>query len=458
MLDVYTPYPYQGETIELMKKHKAFAVFADMGLGKTVMTLQTIYDLAFEACEVHRVLILSPLRVTKFTWPGELDKWAFADRLTYAVCHGKSKKEVIQSTSHEVDITLLNYDGLKYFRKYGKYIPPYDMLIIDESTFVKNQETIRWDIVSSLARLIPRRILLTGTPAPNSLLDLWAQMYMLDYGERLGTSYYHYRNKYFTKDEYSRRWHLRRGAKEKIHTAIADLCIVLKAEDHLDMPELHNNKLSIRLPPKLQAQYEEFEDDMFIQLGDAGIEAFNMAALSMKLRQFISGFMYDEEKNAHFIHNERLNVLKELIESLNGTPLLVAVQFREEVDMIREALGYKVPAFYTKTTAKEEVIYFKGWNAGTIPVLLAHPASISHGLNLQHGGCNMLWYSQTWSLEHLQQMIARLWRNGQNNKVVNNFIIAEGTVDEVIFAAVAAKDATQRELLDRIQKWRKDHS
>ena len=453
---IFTPRPYQEEAIDFLLKNGSAGLFADMGLGKTAMTLSAIQDLLLNSFKAHRVLVVAPLRVALISWPDELKKWGFDQRLTSVVIHGGKKKQLLHFDAHAADVTFINYDGLKWLSENAVGMPHYDMLVLDESTFVKNQKTKRFKILRSLRKHVDRCIILTGTPMPNSMMDLWSQVYMLDQGERLGTSFYKFRNKYFMKiDHFGYKWALKRGAKEEIIDLISDICMVLKAVDHLDMPELKRNAIETRLSKVRMSEYEELEKDFFLMLenGEA-VEAFSSAALSMKLRQYVAGFVYDDEGNPIRVHKERLYLLSELLESLNGKPLLCAVQFKEEIPMIREHLKSNVPAIYSDTKTNEGLQHIRDWNEGKLPLLLAHPASIGHGLNLQSGGCNLLWYSLTWSLEHFDQTNARLWRSGQEDDVTMHYIVVKDTIDEAISDAIKGKDKSQQELIKRLKEWR----
>ena len=448
---------YQEKAVDFLCKNGSAALFADMGMGKCLMTLSAMCRLMLDSFKVYKVLVVAPLRVALISWPEEMKKWDFDQKITSIVVHGSHKKRLLHHDAHGADVTFINYDGLRWLSDNAVGMPKYDMLVLDESTFIKSHQTKRFKILRSLRKHISRCVILTGTPMPNSMLDLWAQMYMIDEGERLGSSFYKYRNKYFMKADYfGYKWALKKGSKEEITALISDVCMVLKAEDHLDMPELRRNELKIKLSAKRMMEYQELEKDFFLMLenGEA-VEAFSSAALSMKLRQYVAGFVYDDMRNPIRVHDERLKVLKELIESLNGKPLLVAVQFQEEIQMVRDYFkDPDLPAIYSKTSTKQSVEYISAWNKRELPILMAHPASIGHGLNLQSGGCNMLWYSLTWSLEHFEQTNARLWRQGQEDTVFMHYIVAHDTIDEAIADTIGGKEKSQQELLRRLKQWK----
>lgn len=453
---IFKPRAYQKDVIEQLCSRQRLALFMFMGLGKTACVLTAIVKLIYDYLVVNKVLVVAPKTVAKVVWPDELEKWSHLWPLTWVVLHGATKEKDLELT-HKRDITIINYDGLAWLEQHRRTLPHYDLLVLDESTFVKNQGSRRGAAARRLSKQIPRTVIMSGAPAPNSLLDLWHQMYILDQGQRLGQTEGFYKNRYFMQDmNQHSRWFLKRNAGRQIADTIKDIAIVLRADDLLDLPSIVNCDIPIRLTKEQRERYQTLEDQFFLDLSkDEKLVVFNAAALSMKLRQFISGFVYTETKPVR-VHTEKLHRLKELLESLNGSPLLVAIQFHEEVSMIRDFLKRDVPTINSKTPDADRKEYIRQWNRGELPIMLMHPASGSHGLNLQFGGFNILYYSLTWSLDHYDQYIARLVRTGQKNEhvIVHRFIVRE-TIDEVILAVLSQKTKTQAELIDRIKAWGK---
>lgn len=448
----FNPHPYQEKGRQLLLSTPRIGLFFDLGLGKTVTTLTAVNDLMFDTFEVARVLIVAPKRVALNVWPEEIAKWAHLAHLTYSVIHGPNKLEALKSPAR---IHIINYDGLKWLARNWMHAPRYDMLVLDESTFVKNQGSKRFAVCRAISDITPRTVLLTGKPAPNGLIDLWAQIFLLDQGKRLCANKTDFINFYFTAKNNGTGWVPRRGTIKEISDRIGDITLTLQAEDYLAMPKLVHNKIVCDLPHKLRKEYDTLETKFFLELEGADIMAFSAGALSMKLRQYVSGFVYDEFKTGHPVHQLRLEVVSELLESLNGAPLLICVQFIHEIEMLRSHLGADTPAIYSSSSTKEDQEMLRRWNAGELPLLIANPQSIGHGLNLQSGGHNLLWFSLTWNLDVYDQTIARLWRQGQeSDRVVNHVIVMRDTIDEPIFGALQAKARTQQELLTRLKEWR----
>jgi SNF2 family DNA or RNA helicase len=431
-------------------------LFVKMGVGKTAAVLTAIETLMYEMPMVRRVLIIAPLRVARITWPDEITKWDHTNIFSHVVLHGPKKNELLKLT-RGVDLTIINYEGIQWAWQHKELFPRYDMVVLDESTFIKNPEANRSKLVKKLTRMIPRRIILTGSPTPNGIEDLWHQVFILDRGKRLGSSLAIFRERFMMYSEHQDKYYLRAGKKQEILDLVKDLVIVVESDDGL--PDVVTNKIVIELPKKLKKQYDRLEADFFTQL-ECGhtIEALNQQSRTQKLRQFISGFVYDSEVTTGVveIHTERVKALKELQVSLSGHNLLVAVQFQEDAVQICKYLKKDIPTINSLTSDKDGMRYIREWNSGELPMLLAHPASIGHGLNLQSGGNQIIWYNNTWSLEHYEQFIARLSRRGQKkDSVFNHIIVMKDTIDIALTNAVAQKDATQDSVLEYIKAWRK---
>lgn len=446
---------YQLTAVEHIKEHPDAALFLDMGLGKTVSTLTAIADLINEF-EVTKVLIVAPKRVAEMTWGDEIENWAHIRHLRLSVIKGTAKQREIAARA-DADVYTVSRDNLVWLlQMWGGSKVPYDMLVLDELSSFKNHQSKRFKAAKIIRRSVSRVVGLTGTPAPNGLIDLWAQMYLIDGGQRLGKTITDYRANYFRPGaqnggivyEYKPLATTEAVLGEKI----ADITLSMKALDFLDLPELTYVNNYVELSPKVRRMYEKFEEDQVLEmLRDANfdyteITALSAAALSNKLLQFAGGAVYDADRNVRTVHNEKLETLVEMVEAANGAPVLVAYNFQHEKARILEALkGFGAEAL-------EGVESVRRWNAGEIPVLVTHPASAGHGLNMQKGGNRIIWYSTIWSLELYQQFNARLWRQGQKNSVFVHHIVTKDTIDERVVAALSGKADTQNGLMNMVKE------
>lgn len=456
----YQPHDYQKECINFMHSRDNSGLYLDMGLGKTSIVLQAILDNMYDRLEVKRTIVIAPKRVALIAWPAELKKWDAFRNIPYTVLHGKDK---LKNLLRNRRLYIINYDGLPWLlkqyqdKKLCKALPKFDMLVLDESTFVKNTSTKRYKIIKALFGQVKKKVLLTGTPAPNSLLDLYGQINIIA-PDLLGKSFESYKNHYFFADDWNGyRWLLRQGSKKLIADRIAPLVKVMKAKDYLDMKEFRLNTIECALPANVTADYKQLEKEFFVELDTgAEVEAFNSAALAMKLRQFTQGFVYHEGGEVSTIHKVKIEALKELIEGANGKPILCAIQFKHEVEMIREALKKDIPAMYSGTSDKQGQINIDAWNKGELPLLLANPQSISHGLNLQDGGNLIVWFGITWSLEQYDQLIGRLHRQGQKEGVIVHHLIMKDTIDEAVMSALKDKSKGQAALISALKAYREN--
>ena len=437
---------YQTRAADFVENTKTAALFIDLGLGKTAIVLEVIKRLK------QPTLVIGPLRVIHSTWPEEIKKWA--PHLTYKILHGPDKSVI---GCNDYDILLINYEGLKWF---SEQRGPWKkrMVVFDESSMVKSHSTQRFKLLRKMRGLWNSYvILLSATPAPNSLSDLWSQFFLLDGGKRLGKNISEFRRLYCSSFSFPGMpvtlYKVIPEREQEIYDQVKDLTFRLEAKDYLDMPPIRYNRIMLNLTPKLMKQYKELEQEFFLELGDANIEVFNAAALSMKLRQFIQGGLYDEEKLWNYVHSIKLQALKELVETSAGQPILCAIQFKGELEVIRKAFP-SVPIIAGGTTAKQATTYIKSWNEGKIPLLLCHPASLSHGVNLQTGGHLLLWYGLTWSLEQYSQLNGRLYRQGQTRPVVIHQLVMKNTVDEAVIKALKDKTTGQNKLLTYLKKYR----
>lgn len=456
MLDRNNLHAYQRTAVEHIKEHPECALFLDMGLGKTVSTLTAIVDL-INFFEVSKVLIVAPKRVAEMTWGDEVENWQHLNGLRVSVIKGTAKQREAAARA-DADIYTVSRDNLVWLlQMWGGSKVPYDMLVLDELSSFKNHQSKRFKAAKIIRRSCNRAVGLTGTPAPNGLIDLWAQMYLIDGGVRLGRTITDYRANYFRPGaqnggiiyEYKPLPTTENVLSEKI----ADITLSMKALDFLDMPELTYINNYVELSPKVKKQYDKFEEDQVLQLmQEEEITALSAAALSNKLLQFAGGAIYDADRQVHGVHNEKLETLVEMIEAANGSPVLVAYNFQHEKDRILDALkDYGAEAL-------EGVDSVRRWNNGEIPVLVTHPASAGHGLNMQKGGNRIIWFGVTWSLELYQQFNARLWRQGQRNGVFVHHIVARGTIDEKVIAALSGKAATQDGLMSAVKDLIKKYS
>lgn len=446
MLNESNLHNYQRACIEHIIRNKNCGLFLDMGLGKTVSTLTAFNDLKFDYCEILNALVIAPKRVTETVWQEESEKWAHLKHLRFSKIIG-SESQRIAALHAKADIYLVSRDNIAWLCAYFGGHLPYDMLIIDELSSFKSYNSKRFKSLR-LARQhvnIKRVVGLTGTPAPNSFIDLWAQIWLLDMGERLGKNITSYRNRWFkpgrTNGQIVFNYVLLNDAEQEIRHRISDICISMQSADYLTMPVRTDNYIQLRLPDKIQKAYDDFERSQVLQLGEEEVGALSAAALSNKLLQFANGSIYDENHFAHSIHEVKLDAAKEIIENANGQPVLIAWTYQFDRDRLMDALKSYSPR--ELKTAKD----INDWNAGNIQVMLAHPASAGHGLNLQAGGSIILWYGLTWSLELYQQFNARLYRQGQDRHVIINHLVMQKTHDEDVVKALRNKDLKQNALL-----------
>ena len=439
---------YQKYSVDFIINHPAAALLLDCGCGKTVITLTAVNDLMFDRFEVHKVLIIAPLRVARFSWGAEIRKWEHLKNLRYSIVVG-TEKERRDALQQKADIYIINRENLPWLIENSKF--DYDMVVVDELSSFKNHQAKRFKAFMKVRPQVKRIVGLTGTPSSNGLMDLFAEFKLLDMGQRLGRFIGQYRSAYFQPDKmngmvvYS--YKPLPGAEEKIYEKISDITISMKATDHLQMPELIMSRCEVELSPKERQKYEQLKKDLVLPVDDEEITAANAAALSGKLCQLANGAIYDDDKRAVQIHDRKIDALEDIIESMNGRPMLVAYWFKHDCDRIAERLSeLKVP--FAKLDTDESI---EKWNRSEIPVALIHPASAGHGLNLQSGGSTLVWFGITWSLELYQQTVARLWRQGQKQTVVVQHIITKNTIDENIMAALEKKEHTQSALIDAVK-------
>jgi SNF2 family DNA or RNA helicase len=440
----YKAHDYQEYAKEQIIKKKACGLFLEPGLGKTVITLSAIWDLMFDYFEISKVLVIAPLRVAENTWTEELEKWDHLSFLRISKVLG-SEKERIEALKAPADIYVINRENVAWLSELGEW--DFDMLVIDELSSFKNASSKRFKALRRKRPGIDRVVGLTGTPSTNGLMDLWSEIYLLDQGKRLGKTLSNYRADFFVPDRmngwivYSYR--PRPRAEEWIYSRLSDLCVSMKSQDFLQMPERLERDVTVKLPPAAREKYKELEREMVAKLEGKTVDAVNAAVLTNKLLQMASGAVYDENKAVAELHSAKLDALEDLIEAANGKPVLIYYNYRHDKERIQKRFK---EAWEIKTPED-----FRSWNLGEIPVAIAHPASMGHGLNLQHGGSTVIWFSLPWSLELYQQANARLWRQGQKDTVVIFRLIAEGTIDRDVVRALAKKDLTQENLMQAVK-------
>lgn len=449
---------YQQLCVDHIINNPYCGLFLDMGLGKTVITLTAINDLMFDYCEIKKVLVVAPKRVTETVWQEEAKKWDHLKHLRFSKIVGNQQQR-IAAANRPADIYLISRDNIAWLCLFfGGQKIPYDMVVADELSSFKSYKAQRFKALRAIRPTLNRFVGLTGTPAPNGLIDLWPQVYLMDRGIRLGKTITSFRQRYFkpliSEGFIVFKYGLLPGAEEEIRSKVSDICISMSAKDYLTMPEKIDNFVELDMPSALKAKYDDFEKEKVLELagamGDNAITAVNAMSLANKLLQFANGAVYDnadriDDREAHIVHDIKLEALKEIIDDANGQPVLVAWTFQSDKDRIKSYLkGYDVRELKDSKDIQD-------WNAGKIQVLIAHPASAGHGLNLQAGGNIIVWFGLTWSLELYQQFNARLYRQGQQKGVIINHLVMKGTEDDNVIKSLKTKDKTQFDLLESLK-------
>ncbi len=438
----FIPHDYQQYAIDFIENHETAAVLLDMGLGKTAITLTALNDLLFDSFEISRALVIAPLRVARYTWPQEIAKWEHLKDIRYSVAVG-TEKERLAALATPANLYIINRENVAWLVEKTDFT--YDTIVIDELSSFKNWNSKRFKSLMKVRPLAKRAIGLTGTPSGNGLMDLFAEFKVLDMGKRLGRYITRYREAYFMPDKRNGQvvfsYIPQPGAEEQIYEKISDITISMKAADHLPMPKLIESEYTVQMDKAEREIYDEMCEQMTIQ-GEE-VTAANAGVLSGKLCQMANGAVYTDGGGVLRIHDRKLDALEDIIESMNGKPLLVAYWFKHDAERIEK----RFPAVRLDS---DDTI--SRWNKGEIPVALIHPASAGHGLNLQSGGSTLVWFGITWSLELYQQTVARLYRQGQTAKtVVVQHIVTQGTIDRRILAALKQKDKTQAALIEAVK-------
>lgn len=449
----FKPHAYQAHCIQKILEINKLGLFLDMGLGKTVTTLTAIRELKYNRFAVRRVLIIAPKKVAEGTWTKEKDKWDHTKIMRVSpVLGGQAKR--IRALNTPADLYIINRENVVWLVDYYRNSWPFDMVVVDESSSFKSHSAKRFKALASVGPRIDRIVELTGTPSPNGLDDLWAQVFLLDAGERLGRKYTHFRERYFQPDKrgadgmvYS--YQAKPGSEQGILDKISDICISMKAEDYLQLPDITYHEIPVELDTKAAKAYADMEMQMVLQLpeDENEISVTSAAALSNKLLQLANGAVYDEDHSVHEVHSCKIEAFMELIESLQGKPVLVFYNFQHDRERILKALRKTDFRIRELKTVQDE----DDWNARKIDVLLTHPASSAYGLNLQQGGNHVIWFGLTWNYELYTQANKRLHRQGQTDKVIIHHLICSGTRDEDVMQALQRKDDVQNWVMESLK-------
>ena len=449
----YTPHEYQQFCIDFLLSHPAAGLFLKPGMGKTSIALTAADRLLYDRFEVSKVLVIAPLRVAEDTWSRESEKWDHLRHLRISKVLGTARQR-LAALARSADVYCINRENVEWLVKYYGMNWPFDLVIVDELSNFRNPSARRFKALRKVRPLVKHLWGLTGTPRPRSLLDLWAQVYLLDRGERLGKTYTEYRNRYFTPGRQNGyviyEWRPRSGAEEQVYSLISDICISLETQGNVQMPELLETVRPVPLSPAARALYESMERDAILELGEEVIDAGSAAAVNGKLLQIAGGAVYDEGHAVHELHADKLDDLEDILEEANGEPVLVAYRYQHERDRIMARFPQAVQLKGSDTIA--------AWNRGEIPLLLGHPAGVGHGLNLQDGGHIVVWYGPTYDLELDEQFNDRLYRQGQRFTTSIIYLVAEGTVEQDAMAALRAKadgqNARMAAIRARLKKYR----
>jgi SNF2 family DNA or RNA helicase len=455
----YIPHAYQKYNINRLLVDEALGLFLDMGLGKTVIALTAVNDLKYNRFLISKVLVIAPKKVAEATWSKEAAKWDHLHMLRVITVLGTAAKR-IRALNTPGDVYVINRENVPWLVEYFRNSWPFDMVIVDEFSSFKNHQAKRFKALTWVRKYISRFVGLTGTPAPNGLLDLWAQVYLLDEGKRLGTKITHFRERYFEPDQRDRdhifSYAPKPGADEVIQQLIGDICVSMSAKDYLDLPDCITVTVPVLLDSKAKAAYDKLEREMLLEVDENTIDAGSAAVLTNKLLQLCNGAVYDEDRNVVHIHDCKIEAFMELVEGLNGQSALVFYNFQHDLIRIKKALeGSGLRVRELKGPQDED-----DWNNHKVDILLAHPASAAYGLNLQQGGHHVIWFGLPWSLELYLQANKRLDRQGQLEKVIIHRLVVEGGVDEDVVAALEDKGATQDKLMlalkARIEKYTRE--
>ncbi len=442
----YDPHEYQQFCIDYLLDHPAAGLFLKPGLGKTSIALTAADRLLYDSFEVSKVLVIAPLRVAEDTWSRESEKWDHLRHLRISKVLGSAQQRRA-ALARSADIYCINRENVAWLVKYYGLDWPFDLVIVDELSNFRNPSSQRFKALRKVRPLVKHLWGLTGTPRPRSLLDLWAQVYLLDQGGRLGRTFTAYRDRYFTPGRQNGyviyEWAPRPGAEDQVYSLISDICVSLETEGNVKMPELVETVRPVVLSPEARALYESMERDAILELAGDVIDAGSAAAVNGKLLQIAGGAVYDEDHVAHVLHTDKLDALEDVLEEAAGEPVLVAYRYQHERD--------RIMARFPQAVQLEDSDTIAAWNRGEIPLLLAHPAGAGHGLNLQDGGHIIVWFGPTYDLELDEQFNDRLYRQGQRATTSIIYLVAEGTVEQDAMTALREKADGQNAMLAAIR-------
>lgn len=446
---IFQSHAYQDHALEHVLQNPASGLFMEMGLGKTVVALSAVDDFLNNQLSVRRVLVIGTKKIVQSVWRQEAAKWDHLKHLRFSTVMGteRQRKEALKA---KADIFLINRENVPWLVSLSAGKWAYDMVIVDESSSFKNSNSRRFKALRAVLPAISRIIIMTGTPQPQSLLDLWAQVFLLDQGKRLGDSFTKYRDRYFDKDPWSqfvynpKEENGKAVYEKEIAEKIGDICISLQEKDYLNLPPRIDRIIELEFSKEMQKKYDDFERHEVLSLpDDEEITALNAAGLTNKLLQFANGAVYDEDKKYHTQHDDKLDALEEIIESANGQPVLVFYSYQSDLARIKERFAEAVVLKTDKEVEK--------WNAQEIKIMVAHPASAGHGLNLQAGGNIIVWFGLPWSLELYQQGNARLRRQGQLKNVIVHHLLMKFTMDGQVFKVLQGKASSQEALMQAVK-------
>lgn len=456
---IFRPHDYQRAAINFLLQNRCAGLFADPGLGKTAITLSVIKQFQ-QHPKFRSALIIAPLRVCHSVWPAEIQKWDQFRDLSFQIIHGLDRVEKI---NEKADIYLLNVENIFWLFDHSF---DWNMLVIDESSKFKSHQAKRFKLIRKHLNRFHRRILLTGTPAPNSMMDLYSQIYILDKGETLGRYITHYRQRYFYPINFRKfaEWNLKPGSEKVIQRKISSLVMRIDAKSHLDLPPVIYNSVTIQLSPKAATIYKQLEKQFFAYIDENPVLLGSAASAYNTCRQVANGRLYEQidpliprsgKRKTLFVHQAKINAAQELVEELQGKPVLIAYHYKHDLAQLLDKFGKDTPYLGGGISSAESAEIVNRWNAGDLPILLGHPQSIAHGLNLQHGGHDIIWFSLTDNLENYLQFNQRVYRQGVSGQVRIHLVIAKDTIDEAIMLRLKSKDKNQRALLDAIKEYRR---
>lgn len=444
----FKPHNYQSYCIQRIINDSSVGLFLDMGLGKTAITLTAINDLKYNRFQIQRCLVIAPKKVAEATWSKEAEKWGHLKHLRISKILGAESKR-IRAVNTPADVYVINRENVPWLVDHYRNDWKFDMVVVDELSSFKSHKAKRFKCLTWVRPHIKKFVGLTGTPAPNGIMDLWAQVYLLDGGERLGKTITAYRQAYFVQNTHGGNFSTfeeRKESAEEIKHRISDICISMKAEDYIQLPERTDVVVPVQLDSKARKAYDTFEREMFLQIDEESLDAGSAAVLSGKLLQMCNGAVYGD-RGVVEVHNCKLEAFMELVESAQGQPMLVFYNFKHDLDRLKKALA-KTKLAVGELKSSSDI---DRWNNRELNILLAHPASTAYGLNLQAGGSHIVWFGLNWSLELYQQANARLYRQGQQDKVIIHHLVVEDSTDELVMSALSEKENTQNLLLEALK-------